>query len=434
VVVAGLMALAPAAVAQAPEVQRPLDEGFRRVMQNPGDIGVNQAYAKQLLDAGEYEKAIATLERILITDPTQTYVRIEIGSLYFRLGSYEAARSYFQRALADPNLAPELRAQAERFLADIAERLSPHQFNGFASVGARWQANANSGPDSTTLRGGGFLVPRPPSARPESDFSFFGSGRVQHSYDLDTQNDAHIVSTLQGYGNAYTRLSHQDLVLGELTSGVRFKPAPADVKDLQIRPHLIGNYVSLDGDRYLDTFGAGIDVTMTWSERFASELTFEFRHADYGTIPRLGDTQNQTGDGKVVKLRTAYELTSTQTLILDLYYLSKATKRGYYDFTQWQATFTYSLVYEAPFKFGQPSWVVQPYLSWYSQPYGAPDPLINPVQTRFDNQVRIGLVHTIPIAEKWSVYQQVEHLWNDSNIPNYGFQDTSVIVGLTRQF
>src|SRR2546430_2356565 len=109
--------------------------------------------------------------------------------------SYETARSYFQRALADPSLSPERRAVAQQYLADIAERMSAHQFTGFASVGARWQENANTGPDPVTLRALGTPIARPTSQRPQSDFSFFGAGKVQHSYDLDTQNEAQIVST-----------------------------------------------------------------------------------------------------------------------------------------------------------------------------------------------------------------------------------------------
>ena len=429
-----MVGVAPPAVAQQPDVQRSIDEGFRRVLQNPGDLGLNRAYAKQLIDAGEYEKAVAALERILITDPSQTAVRIELGALYFRLGSYEAARSYFQRALTDPSLSPELRAQVERFLTDITERLSPHQFTGFASVGARWQDNANSGPDASILRSGGFLVPRPAASRPQSDFSFFGAGRAQHSYDLDTQNDAHIVSTVLGYGNAYSRFSRQDLVLGELTSGLRFKPAPADLKDLQIRPHFIGNYVVLDGSRYFSTLGFGLDATYVWSERLASEITFEYRRPDYGVNAALGDTQNQTGDEKVIKLRTAYEISASQTVIVDLAYRSAAAKRGYYSYSHYQGTLTYNLVYAAPVQIAQPSWTVAPYVSWYSRPYASADPLVNPAAARSDDQVRFGVVHTIPIAESWSTYQQVEHIRSDSNIPNYGFQDTTVIVGLTRNF
>jgi tetratricopeptide (TPR) repeat protein len=424
--------LASAASAAPPDTQ--LEESFRQVFKNPGDLGANSSYAQRLVDAGDYERAISTLERVLITDPSRVEVRVEIGALYFRLGSYETARAYFQRALADPNLPAALRPKVEEFLHDIAERLSPSQFTGFASVGGRWQQNANTGPDPTTVRAGGALVTLPSTSRPQSDFSFFGAGKAEHSYDLDTQDEAKIVSTLMGYGTAFTKFSREDLVLGEFTTGIRFKPAPVDLKEFQLRPHIIGNYVGIDGDRYLSTYGFGLDATMTWTERLASEATLEFRREDYGPIAILGDTQHQTGNAKVVKLKTAYEVTERQLLILDMMYRSDAAVRGYFSYTHYQSTLTYSVSYDAPIALNGKAWTIAPYIGWYSRDYQSPDPFDNPVQTRFDNQVRIGIGHTIPFAEGWSTFQQVEHIWADSNVPNYAFQDTAVVLGVTRTF
>ena len=423
------------AAALPPEVQSQIDQSFREVLRNPGDTAVNRSYAEQLIEAGDYEKAVATLERILIDDPAQSTVRFEIAVLYFRLGSYEASRAYFQRALADPTLPADLRARGEQFLADIADRLSRQQITGFGVVAGRWQSNANTGPDPVTLRALGTPISRPPSISPKGDFDFFGAGNIQHSYDLDTQNDAHIVSTLIGYGDAFSRFSRQDLVLGELTSGIRFKPDPLDLKNLQIRPHVIANYVSLDGNRYESTYGFGLDVTYEWSERLATELTLEYRRPQYGTIASLGDNQLQSGDEEDAKLRVAYQLSGDQVLLADLLHRSAGTKRGFYDFDQYQATLMDNVTYRAPVQlFDQPSWTVAPYLSWYSRDYGGPDPSVSPASTRLDNIVMIGINHTIPITGSWSAIQSVTHTWADSNVPNYTFQDTTVLVGLQRRF
>jgi len=371
---------------------------------------------------------------VLISDPSQTEVRVEIGALYFRLGSYETARAYFRRAMDDPSLSPALRARVEQFLADIAQRLSAHQLTGFVTGGARWNENANTGPNATLLRSAGVNVPRPTSTTPQSDYSFFGAGRVQHSYDLDTQNEAKFVTTGLGYGNAFTRFSHQDLLLGEVTTGVRFKPAPTDAKDFQIRPHVIGNIVSLDSNRYEDTVGFGIDMQQAWTDNLVSELIFEVRHASYARIARLGDSFNQTGDEKVVKLRTAYEFDPANLLIGDFVFRSAVTKKAYYDVDQYGVVVTYSYTFAAPAQLTEQSWNVSPYVSWYNRGYGRPDPIVDPRTTRNDDEVRLGLVHTIPFADGWLTYQQVEHTWGNSNIPNYNYQDTAVIVGVTRRF
>jgi hypothetical protein len=106
----------------------------------------------------------------------------------------------------------------------------------------------------------------------------------------------------------------------------------------------------------------------------------------------------------------------------------------FYDLDQYGVVLTYSYTYAAPAQLTQQSWNVSPFVSWYNRGYGGPDPLVDPRTTRHDDEVRIGLIHTIPFAEGWSVYQQIEHVWGDSNVPNYNFQDTAVIVGLTRRF
>jgi len=59
-------------------------------------------------------------------------------------------------------------------------------------------------PDPVTLRIPSGSITRPTAQTPHDDYSFFGVGRVQHSYDLDTQDEMKIVSTLLGYGNAYS--------------------------------------------------------------------------------------------------------------------------------------------------------------------------------------------------------------------------------------
>jgi tetratricopeptide (TPR) repeat protein len=63
------------------------------------------AYAVVSIRARDYEQAIATLERMLIYRDDLPRVKLELGSAYFRLGSYEVSSFYFKEALAgDPPL------------------------------------------------------------------------------------------------------------------------------------------------------------------------------------------------------------------------------------------------------------------------------------------------------------------------------------------
>src|SRR5450631_1262465 len=76
---------------------------FQRMMLNPADHENTFAFVKVATERGDYEAAIGALERLLFYNPALTRVKYELGALYFRLGSYEMARRYFNEALARPD-------------------------------------------------------------------------------------------------------------------------------------------------------------------------------------------------------------------------------------------------------------------------------------------------------------------------------------------
>src|SRR5204863_7906060 len=50
--------------------------------------------------------------------PNMPQIELELGVLYFRLGSFELARSYLEKANAD-NPPPELKPRINRYLSEI---------------------------------------------------------------------------------------------------------------------------------------------------------------------------------------------------------------------------------------------------------------------------------------------------------------------------
>ena len=96
---------------------------FQQMLRNPKDVEVTFAYVKAATARGDYEAAIGALERILFYQPGLTRVKYELGSLYFRLGSYEMARRYFREALASPDIDPVTRDRIETSLPDTEKQL-----------------------------------------------------------------------------------------------------------------------------------------------------------------------------------------------------------------------------------------------------------------------------------------------------------------------
>src|SRR5829696_2006453 len=117
------------------------DAMFAQVLREPANLDLSFRFAEIATAAGDYEAAIGALERMLFYNPALPRVRLELGILYFRLGSYEMARSYLAGALAGADAPPEVRARVEPFLFEIDRRLATTQWSGFGQLGVRFQTN-----------------------------------------------------------------------------------------------------------------------------------------------------------------------------------------------------------------------------------------------------------------------------------------------------
>ena len=103
----GAAAQSPApAVTAASVVQQDYDALFRQMYKNPSSLDASFRFAEQAVKRGDYEAAIGALERMLFFNPNLPRVKLELGVLYFKLGSYELARSYFQEAIKAADAPP----------------------------------------------------------------------------------------------------------------------------------------------------------------------------------------------------------------------------------------------------------------------------------------------------------------------------------------
>jgi Flp pilus assembly protein TadD len=66
---------------------------LRLMLQDPSNLDVAVEYVSLSSQVGDYEAAVSTLERMLIFAPNTPRLQLELGILYYRLGSYEVSRS-----------------------------------------------------------------------------------------------------------------------------------------------------------------------------------------------------------------------------------------------------------------------------------------------------------------------------------------------------
>lgn len=121
------LAAAPAAFAQQPSIA---DEDAFRALYNellldPSNLEKTLQYAALASKMGNYEAAAAPLERLLLTYPNATAIKLELGIVYHLLGASSLAKGYLAEVKADAAADTAQHAKADEYLAKLATPTTP---------------------------------------------------------------------------------------------------------------------------------------------------------------------------------------------------------------------------------------------------------------------------------------------------------------------
>ena len=100
-------------------VRAAYDQAFAQSLEKPADPPTLVHFAEVAVEFGDIEGAISALERLLLIDGGQTDVKLELGVLYYRLGSKEAARSYLEDVSTSKEASNEDKERANTFLKEL---------------------------------------------------------------------------------------------------------------------------------------------------------------------------------------------------------------------------------------------------------------------------------------------------------------------------
>ncbi len=439
--------LCASANAQTPgnwPLDRQVDEAFQQVLRAPANMEAGLNYARLLVQDGNYEGGIAAMERLLLDPAAHPAVRLELAVLYYRLGSYAMAESLLVHALENPELTGAYRTQAEALLRDTRERNQISQLDGSVMIGLRVQSNPAARTDRDTVLAGGLPVAVPGPLKPHSDTDVQATLRLDHRYDLGTQNEAAIVSSLVAQAVKYSSSSGSQLsvgqtdpynyVLAEATSGIRFKPSAVGAPGLTLRPHLILGGIQSQGHKLLDIFGAGLDVAYVIDERTRIDAGYEYRQFDYATRIDVPNANQLGGPDNLFRVRLSRELSPGSVLSGELRSRFRRTDRDFYDYDAHEGRVTYALSYANPFVEGAGFWTTSVWGGVLQRHYDAADPSVDPSKRRRDTEWRLGVGNTFALTTAWSVLVQLERIETDANLPNYRNKNSSLFGAVNYRF
>ena len=412
---------------------------FQQLLADPANLDVTFAYAETAAQLGDNEAAVSALERMLLFNPDLPRVDLELGALYFRMGSFEIAQSYFEKALA-ANPPPEVKARVDRYVAQIAREEAPSRLTGYLLLGAQYQSDANVAPGSATIESpiGPLLLSS--QFVKMRDENLFLTGSALYSYDLGTQNRDALEVIGTGFVQHYFRVQRLSLDLGELTAGPRFRiPEPnlPGVAAVSLKPYAIINEVGLGQQQYFDTIGGGIEGTAALWQDVAVKLSFEFRHKTFTNQPDRPSSTGLNGDDKLVSLVVSKPLTANSVLLFQFAYLDQETRFAYYGNQSYAALASYSIVYDDPTGIIRLPWQTTFVISRAYSLYDGPDPCCNTSgnpavfssSSRYDRHWRLGVTQTFQVASNIDLLLQVQRDVVSSNLSLYGYTSNSVLVG-----
>jgi hypothetical protein len=421
-----LIAGAPAAWSQTSVLQQEL---FLRTVREPLNHELTFEYARVATANGDYEAAIGALERLLFYNPGLSRVKYELGALFFRLGSYEMAKRYFNDALKDPNLNPVTRARIETYLPDAEKQLSASRFSGYFNTGVRYQSNANFAPSTGAIFLNGTEFALQPQVRRQKDWNWYGILGLSHDYDLQNQRGDILETRFTGYATHQFRLNELDVALFDLSWGPRLAIAPGVWPGATIKPYVVGGKAWIDGSSYLSTIGAGVALGLPVNSQWTLGPNFEWRRASIDTLTLV--TGFNSGDWYAGGLSSN----------LKIYEWLKLESRGLYrrgtadfvwnQFDQVAIEAALTVEFAPPFDWMSRNWSVAPFAKFMKTDFDAANPFIDPNTVRSDRQWIVGAMFNAPIAKGFGLTATVQYDQVRSSIQNYTQDNFSVMGGPT---
>jgi hypothetical protein len=424
----------PAASPDQAALKKEQEALFQRILKDPADLDAAFKHAEVSTALGDFESAIGSLERMLFFNPNLPRVRLELGVLYFRLGSYELSRAYFESAIAARDTPAEVRVKVNAYLAEINKRLNPTQLSVFAQTGARYQTNANAGPGGSLVRVFGFDATLDRQFVKQPDWNWFAQGVARHVLDFGTQSGDALETTIAAYLSRHDRFARLDANLIDVQTGPRFALFPEQLQGWTLRPYVGATGVHLGGDYYLSAETAGISIGWLPSPGWNFEIGYERSRRDFQNTEDYPTAEDQTG-----MQDTGYFIASGPLLLGWTWYARGAITQNDAR-VPWQSYYQrvldvfLSYTFDLPLLGADRQITILPFAGILDADYDGADVLIDPNVVRQDLERRIGLGIDLQLTKEVGFAVRYQQSKTDSTLPNYEMENRSVYFGPTFKF
>ena len=410
------------------QVRIAYDKAFETMFKDPANLEKTFSFAGLAIKAGDFEGAISSLERMLILDPNLPRVRYELGVLYFKLGSYDVAATYFEELLEDKNTPKVLVEKAAPFIEEIESRLTNHSFSGSIFSGIKYQTNASSGPRSTKVKLFGAPSFLPDEFTNKGDFDVFASGSINYSYDFQSEPKKLLEAGLNVYGNEQFDQTFVNARVIDAHIGPKLIVPLAFLNNPIVRPFIAGDYLIVSEDESYYSHGAGFSADIRATEKLNLNLDARVMARENKDASILDGFRNR------MTINASYIASETMQIQFSSIVATEETKTNIQNNRDYTLNASINKTFKAPFNLIKDPLSAGLSFGGSFREYAGPNPTIDPDTTRNDYTIRFSPSLTIPAGETMAILLSAGFTRVDSNIPNSEYDNISVTLGISKQF
>lgn len=404
---------------------------FQRMLGDPSNLDLAFEYAALSEQVGDLEAAISTLERMLVFAPGLPRLQFELGVLYYRLGSWSTAKSYFTTVMEQPIVPDDVRNSIGAYMAQIETREQGSQSFGEVGVGLRYQTNANAGPDSPFVEIGGIEFELDPGALGAADTNGYVTARFRNSMDLAGQGDRFDID-VSAYGALYRNETQLNTGIIDVKFGPNYNLAAIGIDNARLA--LRGNLSAaiLSGNPYIASAGFGADFISTLDARTRLTLSADARHDEYFDSDLRPNSSDRTGQRYTGGARIDYLLTPDVALFALLESTRTAASVDY--LSSWKAGVSGGVVVSIGSPTGgKDDWMLTTSAGIEREVADANDPMISPdAEVKNTGYLSAGLI--VPVGESFVLNSSVTYSISQSNYDLSNYDNTAVSVGVSKRF
>jgi hypothetical protein len=399
--------------------QNKAKEAYELGLKNQDQLGeprFDYAFGVSAIDSGRVSLGVLSLERVLLANPGDDLVRLELARGYFNLGEYPRAKDEFNEVLSHKP-PPGVVNTINIYLEAIKGKEKKDRINGsvYAEVGGGYNSNVNTATAVNNIILPVFgPVQLSDGNKPQaSSFSFMSAGAsVNVPIDRGITSFTSVSTTAQ----KYSQVDGYDLNVSNALTGLKFDD---DVNIVKVAG--FGTIAQMDQQPVPNNLGAGLQYERVLTARQAATAAIANSQLTY---PTQFNVYNSTLNTASIGYRLAFPTTPwAPVLVLNGIAAKQVNNQNRPDLSRNIGGLNVTV-------FALPSnkWGINVNAGYSRSNYQGQDLLY--VANRTDGLLSVNGTVEYKLTKNWSTRLEATYFNNQSNLSLYTFQQATAALKL----